>query len=119
MRTLLASVLAMPLIAGTVPAFAQESDADTRAQQIEQQMTDDERFGLIRSLMVVVFGKAGGGRDPRVPENVPQIAGWVKGVPRLGVPDLLLTDAGLGITNPAHGRPGDEATALPSAQVLA
>ncbi|MGD9537317.1 MAG: beta-glucosidase [Alphaproteobacteria bacterium] len=82
-------------------------------------MTDDERFGLIRSYMVVVFGKDGGARDPRVPENVPQIAGWVQGVPRLGVPDLLLTDAGLGITNPAGGRKGDHATALPSAQMLA
>jgi beta-glucosidase len=35
------------------------------------------------------------------------------------VPDLLLTDAGLGITNPAGGRKGDTATALPSAQALA
>jgi beta-glucosidase len=82
-------------------------------------MTDDERFGLIHSYMVVVFGAGGGKRDARVPENVPQIAGWVKGVPRLGVPDLLLTDAGLGITNPAGGRKGDQATALPSAQMLA
>src|SRR5262249_32271020 len=66
-----------------------------------------------------VFGKGGGARDPRVPEDVPQIAGWVKGVPRLGVPDLLLTDAGLGITNPGGGRKDDHATALPSAQMLA
>ncbi|MES1022003.1 glycoside hydrolase family 3 C-terminal domain-containing protein [Gloeocapsa sp. BRSZ] len=82
-------------------------------------MTDDERFGLIHSLMVVVFTGEGGRRDPRVPKDVPQIAGWVKGVPRLGVPDLLLTDAGLGITNPQSGRQGDTATALPSAQMLA
>ena len=91
-----------------------------RARQTEQKMTDDERFGLIHSLMVFVlkpdFSSA---RDARVPAGVPQIAGWVKGVPRLGVPDLLLTDAGLGIANPGGGRKGDTATALPSAQALA
>jgi beta-glucosidase len=119
MRSLLVSLLAMPAIASTVPVFAQESEFDVRAREVEQQMTDDERFGLIHSYMVVVFGAGGGKRDARVPENVPQIAGWVKGVPRLGVPDLLLTDAGLGITNPAGGRKGDQATALPSAQMLA
>ena len=119
MRALLASVLALPLLIGGAEAFAQDSKAEIRARETEQRMTDEERFGLIRSLMVVVFGQGGGTRDPRVPESVPQIAGWVKGVPRLGVPDLLLTDAGSGITNPAHGRPGDQATALPSAQAVA
>lgn len=83
-------------------------------------MTDDERFGLIHSLMVFVlkpdFSQE---RDPRVPADVPQTAGWVKGVPRLGVPDLVETDAGLGITNPLGRRKGDTATALPSAQALA
>jgi beta-glucosidase len=118
MRAFLATAAALSLAAGSVSAIAQESQADIRARETEQQMTDDERFGLIRSLMVVVFGQGGGGRDPRVPEGVPQVAGWVKGVPRLGVPDLLLTDAGSGITNPAHGRPGDEATALPSGQAV-
>jgi beta-glucosidase len=108
----------LPLFFCGADALAQASDPDVRARETEQQMTDEERFGLLRSYMVVVFGQGGGSRDPRVPDNVPQIAGWVKGVPRLGVPDLLLTDAGLGITNPARGRPGDEATALPSAQAL-
>jgi beta-glucosidase len=106
-------------LAAPPAALAQESSVDARARETEQQMTDDERFGLIHSYMVVRFGPGGGAREPRVPEHVPQIAGWVQGVPRLGVPDLLLTDAGLGITNPAGGRKGDQATALPSAQMLA
>src|SRR5690606_24291965 len=72
---------------------------------------------LVYSLMTNVFPS--GARDARVPDGVPQTAGWVKGVPRLGIPDLLLTDAGLGIGNPGGGRPGDSATALPSAQALA
>jgi beta-glucosidase len=102
-----------------ISAIAQVISPEERARQTEQQMTDDERFGLIHSLMVFVlepdFSQV---RDKRAPANVPQIAGWVKGVPRLGVPDLLLTDAGLGITNPNSGRKGDQSTALPSAQAL-
>jgi beta-glucosidase len=101
-------------------ALAQELSPEARALQTEQQMTDDERFGLIHSLMVFVLKPDfSSERDTRVPGDVPQIAGWVQGVPRLGVPDLLLTDAGLGITNPGGGRKGDTATALPSAQALA
>src|SRR5262245_65050684 len=100
---------------------AQADAADARAREVEQQMTDEERFGLIHSLMVYVLSAKDFSqkRDPRVPEGVPQIAGWVKGVPRLGVPDLRLTDAGLGITNPFSARTGATATALPSAQARA
>ena len=89
---------------------------DERAREVEEQMTDDERLSLVYSLMPIVF--PGNYRDPRVPAHVPQIAGWVAGVPRLGVPPLLITDAGLGVTNPAGGRPGDSATALPAGLAL-
>jgi hypothetical protein len=84
------------------PVLAQESAADTRARETEQQMTDDERFDMIYSLMRVVFTT--GQREPRVPADVPQLAGWSKGVKRLGVPDLLQTDASLGIANPGGGQ---------------
>lgn len=116
---LLVSLCSFPLAS----ARAQPASPDDRARATEAQMTDDERFGLIHSLMVFVLKTEAGGfvqtRDPRVPAHVPQLAGWVRGVPRLGVPDLLLTDAGLGITNPSSGRRGDQATAFPSAQMLA
>jgi beta-glucosidase len=91
-------------------------DPDERAREVEQQLTDDERFSLLFSLMVVVFG---GARDPRVPQDVPQIAGWVPGVERLGVPPLKISDAALGVTNPGGGRPGDTATALPAGLCMA
>jgi beta-glucosidase len=109
-------------LAGATAVHAAPDDAsiEARARTTEQKMTDDERFGLIHSLMVFVLSHDfSQKRDKRVPPQVPQIAGWVKGVPRLGVPDLLLTDAGLGIANPGGGRKGDTATALPSAQALA
>ncbi|BBZ49995.1 beta-glucosidase [Mycobacterium heidelbergense] len=57
-------------------------------------------------------------RDPRIPPGVPMSAGYVPGVPRLGVPALLMSDAGLGVTNPGY-RPGDTATALPAGLALA
>jgi beta-glucosidase len=83
-------------------------------------MTDEERFSLISSLMVHVFRPGGGSfkRDPRIPPDVPNVAGWVPGIPRLGVPALLITDAGLGVTNPMNLRPGDTATALPAGLAL-
>src|SRR5262245_48997972 len=104
-------ILLLTLVTPTI-APAQGESADERARQTEAQMTDDERFGMIYSLMKIVFTT--GKPDPRVPAEVPQIAGWGRGVPRLGVPDLLLTDAGLGIGNPGGGRQDDTATASPS-----
>lgn len=46
-------------------------------------------------------------------------AGYVAGVPRLGIPALTETDASLGVTNPMRLRAGDGATALPSGLALA
>src|SRR5215468_5330989 len=84
--------------------------ADERARMVEEQMTDDERFSLLVSVMgvndVVTV------RDERIPEGVPMSAGYVPGVPRLGIPPLLMSDASLGVTNPGY-REGDTATALP------
>jgi beta-glucosidase len=79
-------------------------------------MTDDERFALLVSVMGA--GDMWPVRDERIPADVPMSAGYVPGVPRLGVPALLMSDAGLGVTNPGF-RPGDTATALPAGLALA
>lgn len=69
-------------------------------------MTDDERFGLVHSLRVVVLRRDfTRKRDERVPAHVLRTAGRVK-----GVPDLVETDAGLGIAHRLGGRKGDTAT---------
>ena len=116
----LSIIAGLMLSAQNIYAESKILDPTQRAIITEQQMTDEERFGLIQSLMVMVLKPDfSSERDARVPDDVPQLAGWVKGVPRLGVPDLLLTDAGMGIANPGSGRKGDEATAFPSAQALA
>jgi beta-glucosidase len=89
--------------------------ADERARDVEQQMTDDERFSLLVSVMgqnhVVVE------RDPRIPEGTSMSAGYVPGVPRLGIPAQQSSDASLGVTNPGY-REGDTATALPAGIAL-
>ena len=89
---------------------------DDRAREIEAQLTDDERFSLLVSVMGA--GDMWPVRDARIPEGTPMSAGYVPGVPRLGVPPLLMSDAGLGVTNPGY-RPGDTATALPAGLALA
>src|SRR6516162_12398 len=89
--------------------------ADERARRVESEMTDDERFSLLVSVMgvndVVTV------RDDRIPEGTPMSAGYVPGVERLGVPAQLMSDASLGVTNPGY-REGDSATALPAGVAL-
>src|SRR6516162_4869659 len=91
------------------------SEADERALEVEGRMTDEERFSLLVSVMgtndVVLI------RDARIPEGVAMSAGYVPGVPRLGVPAQLMSDASLGVTNPGY-REGDSATALPAGIAL-
>jgi beta-glucosidase len=89
--------------------------AEARARDTEGRMTDDERFALIVSVMGASQFIAE--RDERIPDGTPMSAGYVPGVPRLGVPALLMSDASLGIANPGY-RPGDTATALPAAIAL-
>lgn len=110
-----------PLVAAghraATAAQVEGARAELRARETELKMTDDERLDMIYSLMKVVFTT--GKPEPRVPAAVPQLAGWSKGVKRLGVPDLLQTDAGLGIGNPGGGRTGDTATAFPAGLMIA
>jgi beta-glucosidase len=91
------------------------SDPDVRARQVESEMTDDERFSLLVSVMGA--NTLLPVRDTRIPDDVPMSAGYVPGVPRLGVPALLMSDASLGVTNPGY-RTGDTATAFPAALAL-
>src|SRR5690606_17137646 len=112
----LAQVVAIALVHTVLKhaALAQEADDPySRAVATEAQMTDDERFDMIYSVMgatTVVNPR----RDPRIPPDVPMSAGYAKGVARLGVPAQLQTDASMGVTNPGY-RPDDEgATAFPA-----
>lgn len=103
--------------AGTAPAATRPlaQDPDARAARVEAQMTDDERHGLLSGIMALPFP----GSDLTLPDGVPVTAGYWPGVPRLGVPPLLATDASLGVVNPLQMRAGDGATALPAGLALA
>lgn len=94
------------------------SSPDDRARATEAQMTGDERFSLLVSLIGAV-PSIGMPRDPRIPDDVTNMsAGYTPGTPRLGVPALQSSDASMGVTNPGY-RPGDKgATAFP-ASILA
>ena len=84
---------------------------DQRASLIQQQMTLDEE-------LVLVHGDLGiAGFAPK--DVALGSAGYVPGVPRLGIPALQESDASLGVANPLNVRKGDGATALPSGLALA
>ncbi|HEV8216741.1 MAG TPA: glycoside hydrolase family 3 C-terminal domain-containing protein [Gemmatimonadaceae bacterium] len=112
--------LAAATVAGlaiTVAATSWIVSPDIRAWEVERKMTDDERFGMLYSLMPI--NPRTGKPDPRVPSDAPRGAGYVRGVPRLGIPAVNMIDAGLGVTNPAGYRPGDAPTAFPAGVALA
>src|SRR5207302_455178 len=89
-----------------------ELSPDLRAAQTLKQMTPDEKFGLIRGYIPHLM------RSP--PKGIALGAGYVEGVPRLGIPPLTESDASLGVANLiGMMRPGDVATALPSGAAMA
>ncbi len=94
-----------------------DESPDERAKKTELEMTDDERFSLVVSVMGANF--VAPVRDPRLPPGMPMSAGYTPGVPRLNIPALRSSDASLGITNPGY-RPDDAgATALPASLAVA
>jgi beta-glucosidase len=117
-RTKLLSAPLMAVLATiSVLALGKTPTPDERARATEQQMTDDERFSLIISLIGAV-PSLGVPRDKRIPEGVNMSAGYTPGVPRLGIPAIQSSDASMGVTNPGY-RPDDKgATAFPASIVV-
>ncbi len=101
--------------AGAQSAAQSGEGPDAKAARIEAQMTDAERMSLLVGIMPIAFP----GSKAVIPAGVPPTAGYVPGVPRLGVPAQLATDASLGISNPGAARVGDVATAMPASLAIA
>src|SRR5580700_9002132 len=80
---------------------------DERAALVLKQMTLDEKISLLHGTGMV-------GLSPMSPLSVRSNggAGYVVGVPRLGIPDIQMSDAAYGIRN--SGENGRYSTALPS-----
>jgi beta-glucosidase len=109
---------AAPTAAATVqPAVRPWNDTrsspDRRAQLLNRELTVDERITMVHGLMAIPS------RVGPLPAEAIPAAGYVPGVPRLGVPALFESDASLGIANPRRSREGDGGTALPSGLALA
>jgi beta-glucosidase len=81
---------------------------DQRAELLIEQMTLEEKVALVHGFDVW--------RYPAPPEWLGG-AGLVPGIPRLGIPDLQMTDGRSGVAN--TGRRGRYATALPCALAAA
>jgi beta-glucosidase len=80
--------------------------ADARASALESVMTIDEKIALLH------------GHEPYLmkdrPADLVWASGYVAGVPRLDIPSLHETDAGLGVTDPLDKRTDEGSTILPS-----
>lgn len=109
------TLLAILLASRAIIAWSLESP-DQHAARIESLLTDEERIQLLHGIMPIA---AFFPNKPPPPPGVPITAGYVRGVERLGIPDLLETDASLGVANPLQLRVGDTATALPAGLALA
>lgn len=109
----LALAITLTSIATAATAKVPAQDADARAAAVEAQMTPDERVILTNGVMTLPFVG-----DGSIPEGAVIGAGFVPGVPRLGVPALTETDASLGVSYVMGLRKDGGATALPSGTAL-
>jgi beta-glucosidase len=100
------------------PWLDAKRNPDQRAQLAVAAMTLSEKIGMLNGPMALALPLPGFEAHPIPKEAIPS-AGYVSGVPRLGIPALYETDASLGVVNPFGARHGDVATALPSGMALA
>ena len=91
---------------------------EARALLVLKAMTLEEKLALLHGPMALPLAGVPIDQSPR-PAGAPWSAGFIPGIPRLGVPPLFETDASLGVVNPLGIRPGDVATAMPAGLALA
>lgn len=113
--TVLAAALPLALAApGYVLAQDRGGDASARAEETLRQMRPAEKTILTHGIMPLPIGDA----PPPIPADAVAGAGYVPGIPRLGIPSLRETDASLGVAY-IFGLRKDGATALPSGLAMA
>ena len=88
---------------------------DARADLVQAQMTQDEELLLVKGYFGANTKQSWIKPTPKEYQPLlPGTAGYVPGIPRLGIPALKESDAGVGIANNFWLRAGDTATAYPS-----
>ncbi len=106
-----------PVVATTPRGTATGAWADTarapveRADALVKAMTQAEKLAYVHGFFPPMA-------KPRTADMIPS-AGYVPGVPRLGIPTLRESDASLGVANQVEQRKGDVATALPASLATA
>ena len=83
---------------------------DARADLLLARLSLDQQISLLHGYMPLFMGA-------KRPSAVQIAAGYMPGIPELGIPDLAESDASLGVAN--AGREKDDATPLPSGLALA
>ncbi len=111
--SLAVSALAAPALGQNRPWDDPSLPPVQRAQMALEQMTEQEKLSLVHGVIAAPWGG-----KPKPAGSIGS-AGYVPGIPRLGIPALQETDAELGVANPGDVRPGDTATAMPSDLALA
>ena len=120
---LLSVVVAATLASGQIPGMNppkhypwsdKSLSPDQRADMVIKEMTLDEKIQLLHGLgWQAIFAPPESGPGTRAIS----VLGFIPGVPRLGIPDLQMTDSVEGVSG--AGVKGRYATALPSAEAMA
>ncbi len=108
MRVTFAMATAMAALAWANVAAAQDQTPEQQAEATLKAMTPEEKTVLTHGPLALPLT----GPVELAADAVPG-AGYIPGIPRLGVPSLRETDASLGVSY-VFGLRGDGATALPS-----
>ncbi len=93
---------------------AGQQELDRRVADTLEKMTQEEKLTLLQTILLA--------RLPydKQPKDIAIGVGYTPGIPRLGVPPLVESDASLGVANMGGFiRPKDGATALPSGMAMA
>jgi len=111
MKLKLAIALALAAMSAQAaePWMDKSLSADKRAELALQAMTQQEKLHWVLGH----FGSDFANKTKKHPAALPFSAGYIEGVPRLGLPALFETDAGLGVATQATKTPR-ERTSLPS-----
>ena len=94
------------------PHQAESTDVRWARRQVRA-MHRDDKIALLHGQFPLLMA------HDRRPAGIAVGAGQVAGIPRLGIPPQVGTDASLGVSNLLDMRKGDVATALPSGMALA
>ncbi len=111
-------------VLSTLPIHAQSANltpwmnpalsADQRAALALKEMTQEEKLVWVLGY----FGSDFANKTKKIAAALPGSAGYVAGIPRLGLPALFETDAGVGVASQIGPNPR-ERTALPSGIAIA